>query len=393
MFPTPIHRLLKPPDRSFFLFGARGTGKSTWLRQIFPHALLLDLLDTSLQLQLTVDPHALESLIGDRPAGSWIILDEVQKIPALLDEVHRLSELRRWRFALCGSSARKIKRGGANLLAGRALTLSMEPFCSAELKGSFRLDHSLNWGMLPIVQTDFPNAPDILSAYVDTYLKEEIRAEGLIRRFPPFARFLSIAGQMNGQMLNMKNIARDAAVPRTSVDGYFSVLVDTLMAHFLPPYRPGLKVREAAHPKFFWVDAGIARAAAGLLRDPVDRIWKGMSLETLLFHELRVYNAAHGKHRPLTFYRTPAGSEIDFVIETQKQRPGRRAHVVCVEAKLSPRWDRKWERAMRDLSESGGIEVDKMIGVYTGERVYRFDKLDVWPVEEFLRNLHRGNVF
>ncbi len=390
---TPMHRLLKPPDRSFFLFGARGTGKSTWLRQMFPHALVLDLLDTSLQLQLTVNPHALESLIGDRPAGHWIVLDEVQKIPALLDEVHRLSELRRWRFALCGSSARKLKRGGADLLAGRALTFTMEPFCSAELEDSFSRDFSIDWGMLPIVQADRANAPNILSAYVDTYLKEEIRSEGIIRSFPPFARFLSIAGQMNGQLLNMQNIAREAAVPRASVDGYFSVLADTLVAHFLPPYRPGLKVREAAHPKFFWVDAGIARAAAGLLRDSVDRAWKGTSLETLIFHELRVYNTASGKHRPLSFYRTPAGTEIDFVIETQKRQPRRPARVVCIEAKLSPRWDRKWERAMRDLHASEGIHVERMIGVYTGERSYRFDDLDVWPVEEFLANLHAGKIF
>jgi uncharacterized protein len=393
MDPLPIDRLLKPPDRSFFLFGARGTGKSTWLRQTFPKALILDLLDTALQLQLTANPHVLENLIGNRPAGSWIVLDEVQKIPALLDEVHRLSELRRWRFALCGSSARKLKRGGANLLAGRALTLSMEPFCSAELKDAFSPDYSLDWGMLPIVQMDRSNAPDILSAYVDTYLKEEIRSEGVIRSFPPFARFLSIAGQMNGQILNMQDIARDAAIPRTSVDGYFSVLADTLLAHILPPYRPGLKVRESAHPKFFWVDAGIARAAAGLLRDPVDRAWKGASLETLIFHELRVYSAASGKHRPLAFYRTPAGSEIDFIIETQKKQAGRSAHVVCVEAKLSPRWNRKWERAIRDLHDHGGIQVDKMIGVYTGETAYRFDGLDVWPLEEFLRHLHNGKVF
>jgi len=390
---APIGRLLKPPDRSFFLFGARGTGKSTWLRQTFPRALILDLLDTSLQLQLTVNPRLLENLIGDRSPGTWIVLDEVQKIPALLDEVHRLSELRRWRFVLCGSSARKLKRGGADLLAGRALTLSMEPFCSAELKHIFNRDYSLEWGMLPIVQMDRSNAPGILSAYVDTYLKEEIRTEGVIRSYPPFARFLSIAGQVNGQMLNMQNIARDAAIPRSTVDGYFSVLSDTLMAHLLPPYRPRLKVREAGHSKFFWVDAGIARAAAGLLHDPADRTWKGASLETLIFHELRVHNSASGRHRPIAFYRTPAGSEIDFIIETQKQRPGRRAHVVCVEVKLSPRWERKWERPMRDFQDCASIQVDRMIGVYTGEQTYRFDKLTVWPVEEFLCNLHKGEVF
>jgi predicted AAA+ superfamily ATPase len=388
-----FERLLKPPDRSFFLFGARGTGKSTWLRQMFPDALMLDLLDTSLQLELMADPHKLETLVGKRPAGTWVILDEVQKIPALLDEVHRLMELRRWRFALCGSSARKLKRGGADLLAGRAVTLAMEPFCSAELDNCFDREYALEYGMLPIVQVERSNAADVLSAYVGTYLREEIQAEGAIRSFPPFARFLAIAGQLNGQIMNAQNVAREAAIPRSSVDGYFAVLTDTLLAHFLPAYRPRLKVREGAHPKFFWVDAGIARAAAGLLRDPVDRAWKGTSQESLIYHELRVHNLVAGKHRPLAYYRTAAGVEIDFLIETRKQQSERPAHVVCVEVKLSPRWERRWENAMRDLQKRGGITVDKMIGVYTGERSYHFDGLDVWPVDVFLRNLHQGKIF
>ena len=388
-----MERLLKPPKRSFFLFGARGTGKSTWLRSTFPDALMLDLLDTSLQLELMADPHRLEALVGNRPAGAWVVLDEVQKVPALLDEVHRLMESRRWRFALCGSSARKLRRGSADMLAGRAVTLIMEPFCSIEMGKRFDREVALEWGMLPLVQVDPSNAADILSAYAGTYLKEEVQAEGIVRRLPPFARFLTVAGQVNAQTLNAQNVARDAAIPRSSVDGYFSVLTDTLLAHFLPSYRPGLKVRERAHPKFFWVDAGIARAAAGLLRDPLDRVWKGASLETLIYHELRVYNAVAAKHRSLAYYRTAAGAEIDFIIETRKRQSGRPAHVVCVEVKLSMRWERRWERAMRDLQTLSGIRVDKMIGVYTGERSYHFDGLDVWPVEVFLENLHRGNIF
>ena len=388
-----MDRLLRPPKRSFFLFGARGTGKSTWLRSAFPDALMLDLLDTSLQLELMADPHKLEALVGNRPADAWVVLDEVQKVPALLDEVHRLMELRRWRFALCGSSARKLRRGSADLLAGRAVTLIMEPFCSMELGKDFDREVALEWGMLPLVQVDPSNAADILSAYAGTYLKEEIQAEGIVRKLPPFARFLTVAGQVNAQTLNAQNVARDAAIPRSSVDGYFSVLSDTLLAHFLPPYRPGLKVRERAHPKFFWVDAGIARATAGLLRDPADRAWKGASLETLIYHELRVYNSVAAKHRPLAYYRTAAGAEIDFIIETCKRQSGRSAHVVCVEVKLSARWERRWERAMRDLRTLSGINVEKMIGVYTGERSYHFDGLDVWPVEIFLENLHRGKIF
>jgi predicted AAA+ superfamily ATPase len=152
-------------------------------------------------------------------------------------------------------------------------------------------------------------------------------------------------------------------------------------------------VRERAHPKFFWVDAGIARAAAGLLRDPVDRAWKGASLETLIYHELRVYNSVTGKHRPLAYYRTAAGAEIDFVIEISKRQSEQPAHIVCLEVKLSTRWERRWEKAMRHLHALSGIRVDKMIGIYTGERSYHFDGLDVWPVEVFLENLHQGKVF
>jgi predicted AAA+ superfamily ATPase len=347
---SPIPRLLRPPDRSFFLLGPRGTGKSTWLRQVLPEAVRLDLLDASLALELGRDPHRLEALAGRRPSGTWVVLDEIQKIPALLDEVHRLMEDRRWRFALCGSSARKLRRGGVNLLGGRAVTRHLRPFSARELGGAFDPVFSLEWGMLPAVQRDRPNAADILSAYVHTYLKEEIREEGVLRKEPPFLRFLSVAGQLNGQAVNAMNIARDAAVPRATVDVYFSVLIDTLLGEFLPAYRPGLKVRERAHPKFYWFDAGVARAAAGLQHDPADRTWKGTALETLILHELRVYNEVRGRHRSIAWFRTPAGVEIDFVIETRKRQAGRPPCLVCIEVKLSETWDRRWEGPMRSLA-------------------------------------------
>ena len=174
------------------------------------------------------------------------MLDEIQKIPALLDEVHRLMETRRWRFALCGSSARKLRRGGANLLAGRAITLNMEGFSAAELGAAFDLEFSLNWGLLPFIQLERSNATDILEAYVSTYLKEEIREEGLVRNVPPFLRFLNVAGQLNGQPVHGQNIAREAALPRSTVDTYFSILIDTLLGHFfasLAPWAQGARGR------------------------------------------------------------------------------------------------------------------------------------------------------
>lgn len=388
-----IPRLLQRPDRSFFLFGPRGTGKSTWLEQVLPDALRLDLLNASLFLELSRDPHRLEALVGSRPAGTWVVLDEIQKVPALLDEVHRLMESRRWRFALCGSSARKLRRGGANLLAGRALTLAMESFSAAELGDEFDLDFALNWGLLPFVRHESDAAADILAAYVNTYLKEELQAEGLIRNVPPFVRFLAVAGQMNGQVVNAQNIAREAAVARSTVDTYFAILTDTLVGHALPAWRPGLKVREAAQPKFYWFDPGVARAAAGLLRDPVDRSWQGAALETLVFHELRIYNEVSRKHRPLSHYRTPAGVEVDFIIETARRRPGSPSRVVAVEVKRAERWDRRWDKPLRALAAVSGVKLDRMIGVYCGPRPYRFDEIQVLPVADFLKALHAGEVF
>ena len=390
---TFIPRLLRCPDRSFFLFGPRGTGKSTWLRQVLPGAVRFDLLDTSLYLELSRDPHRLEALIGKRSSGSWIVLDEIQKIPTLLDEVHRLMETRRWRFALCGSSARKLRRGGANLLAGRAITLNMEGFSAAELGSDFDLEFSLNWGALPFVQLERHNAADILEAYVNTYLKEEIREEGLVRNVSPFLRFLNVAGQLNGQSVHGQNIAREASLPRSTVDTYFSILVDTLLGHFLPAWRPGLKVREAAHPKFYWFDPGIARAAAGLIREPADRVWQGAALETLIFHELRVYNESSRKRRPLAYYRTASGVEIDFIIESTKRHTNVPAHLVAVEVKRAEKWNRSWESGLRNLAGQEGVKADRLIAVYTGTRTYHFEGLDVLPVSEFLQRLHQGKVF
>lgn len=391
----PFHRLLTPPERSFFLFGPRGTGKSTWLGRAFPKALRLDLLDTTLALELTRSPGGLEAMIraGRDRNSPWVILDEIQKIPALLDEVHRLMESGPWKFALCGSSARKLKRSGADLLGGRALQRTMEGFSYAEMGDRFRLGPALEWGTLPLVALSIPDARDLLRSYLNTYIKEEIREEGLVRRIAPFLRFLQVAGMLNGQSLNGSNIASEAQVPRASVDQYFSILEDTLLGHFLPAYQPGLKVRERAHPKFYWFDPGVARAAAGLLDDPLDGFWKGRALETLIFHELRVYNDTQKKYRPIAYYRTGAGVEIDFIIETRKRTAQSPARVVCLEVKSASRWDRSDHGAMTGFLKQTGIKVDKAIGIYLGDRPLRLGPVDVWPLEHFLKRLYAGDVF
>lgn len=246
---------------------------------------------------------------------------------------------------------------------------------------------------MPDVQLDRNNGADILNAYVNTYLREEIKEEGIVRNVPPFRRFLSRAGQLNGQIINAQNIARDVAMPRSNVDVYFSILKDTLLGRFLPAYRAQAKVREQTHPKFYWFDPGAARAAAGLLIDPLERVWKGTGLETLVYHELEVYNQTQHKNRHIAFYRIASGSEIDFVIETKKRQFTTKPHLVCLEAKMAETWDRKWDAAMLSLQESDHVEVDKMIGVYLGQRPYAFDGVDISPVVEFLGQLYKGNIF
>jgi len=388
-----IKRLIHVPARSFFLFGPRGTGKSTWLKKVLPNASYFDLLDASLFLELSKDPHRLEAMIGNLHKGEWVVIDEIQKVLPLLDEVHRLMVNRQWKFVLCGSSARKLRQSGVNLLAGRAITLNMESFSYAELGDAFNLDSALEWGLLPFVQLDPKNAADILNAYVNTYIREEIKEESIVRKISPFIRFLAIAGLLNGQSVNGQNIARDAAVSRSSVDVYFSILIDTLLGHFLHAFRPRLKIREQTHPKFYWFDPGVARAAAGLSYDPVDRHWKGYTLETLIYHELRVYNETRKKHRQISYYRTSAGVEIDFIIEVKKPLSGTTPHVICIEVKLSDKWNRRWEKPMRDMSSHSGIVVRKMIGVYTGERTYHYEGVDILPVEEFLKQLYDGKIY
>ncbi|MFA6023715.1 MAG: DUF4143 domain-containing protein [Candidatus Gracilibacteria bacterium] len=393
------HRSIELPSSSFLLFGPRGVGKSTWLRKTLPKdSLFIDLLHYPTYLSLSRDPSHLEALINTKDPPQWVCIDEVQKIPPILDEVHRLIETYGLRFALSGSSARKLKRGGANLLAGRALAMEMETFCSEELGEDFHLEESIEWGTLPLVQKKLKEkltteAMDTLETYVSSYLREEIKEEGLVRKVDPFLRFLEIAGLMNAEQINLSAIAQQAGVPRSSTETYFSILEDTLLTFRLPAYRPRVKVREQTHPKLYWFDSGVARAAAGLLRDPTDSTWQGKALETLIYHELRVYNQKSGKHRSISFYKTSSGQEIDFLIETQKTSSDQKAEVVLIEVKRSKTWNARWENPMRSLMRMNKMRVKSAYGVYMGKESLFKENLSILPAEIFLKKLHQGEVF
>jgi predicted AAA+ superfamily ATPase len=390
----PFERSLDFPDKSFFLFGPRGVGKSSLLRRKMPPtSKSIDLLEFELSLELTRNPGKLEAICGNLKKGEWIWVDEVQKVPALLDEVQRLIETRGWKFALSGSSARKLRRGGANLLAGRALTKNLEGFTSHEMGKNFDLRFSLEFGTLPLVVTDQKNKIDTLSAYVHTYLREEIKEEGLVRKIDPFLRFLEIAGQVNGEQINSSNIARDAKISRSNVDNYFSILEDTLLGHWLRAYHAKAKVKEQSHPKFYWFDPGVARAAGGLLRENVESTWLGKSLETFIFHELRVYNHTSGKERGIFFYKVEHDTEIDFIIETKKGTMNHPPELILIEVKFAKKWDRRFEKPMLSLASSGKVNIKHMYGLYLGKEKYYYENTSILPVEDFLKNLHGGLIF
>ena len=242
-------RRYRVPDHSFFLFGPRGTGKSTWLRQVVPDALWFDLLRTHTLLGLIRQPESFRQQVEARPHGSWVVVDEVQRLPSLLNEVHSLIAETgpKFRFALSGSSARKLKRLDVNLLAGRAVNRQFFPLTAAELDFDFDLDQALRFGLLPQIHAEPLHALEVLEAYVSNYIREEIQQEALVRSLDSFARFLEIAALMTGQVVNVAGLARDAAVARPTVQGYFNVLVDTLIGFWLPAWHRRAAAAGAAH--------------------------------------------------------------------------------------------------------------------------------------------------
>lgn len=306
-------RTLTLPAQSFFLFGPRGTGKSTWLRSALPGAFVFDLLDQRTWLTLHAEPWRLERLVPPGH-GDWIVIDEVQRAPSLLDEVHRLIEGRGWRFALTGSSARKLRSRGTNLLAGRALTLAMHPLSRAELGADFDLAHTLRFGALPAAQVGRASAGAFLASYVATYLKEEVQQEGLTRNLAGFHRFLEAASFSQGAPLNVAAVARDCGVPRKTVDDYFAILDDLLLAVRIPAFTRRARRDLAQHAKFYFFDCGVYRAIRP--RGPLDSEAEidGAALETLVLQELRAANDAARLGYQLHHWRTRDGKEVDFVL-------------------------------------------------------------------------------
>jgi uncharacterized protein len=380
-----ITRRYDQPNHSFFLFGPRGTGKTTWLKHVLPDALWFDLLRTQVVLALSRQPESFRQQVEALPRGRWVVIDEVQRMPALLNEVHSLiaDHGKAWRFALSGSSARKLKRLDVNLLAGRAINRQFFPLTASELGYDVSVDRVLRFGLLPQIHMEIDHAVDVLDAYVANYVREEIQQEALVRNLASFARFLEVAALVNAQVVNVAGIARDAAVARPTVQGYFATLEDTLIGCWLPAWRKRAKVKEVASPKFYLFDPGVARALSGRLREPLDGLERGFLLETWVLHELRAAMASRNLGGHLHYWRTPAGAEVDFVWT-------RGARTVGIEVKAAATWRREYGAALKGLIDQGVLKTGH--GVYTGSAELKDGPLHIWPIMRFLQELTAGNI-
>ncbi|MFH1488692.1 MAG: DUF4143 domain-containing protein [Pseudomonadota bacterium] len=364
-----------PKGNSFFLFGPRSTGKSTWVQKEFPSALFIDLLKASTFTRLTAQPDRLERMI---PEGfsDWVIIDEIQKIPALLDEVHRLIEGRKLKFILTGSSPRKLRRGGVNLLGGRALTLRMYPLTAAELKTDFDLKRALVHGLIPLAYTA-EDPRDFLESYIQVYLQEEIAQEGLIRNIGSFTRFLESASFSQGSILNVSTVARDCAVPRKSVEGYFDILNDLQVGYRIPLFQKRARRKTQAHPKFYFFDAGLFRALRPLGPLEDDGGTTGPALETMVLQELLALSSYLRKRYQIHYWRSANKMEVDFIVY------GENTFFAIEVTKAS--------RVRED--DTAGLKAflheypkAKAYLLYGGSDCYYEDKIHFTPVTDFFRD-------
>lgn len=307
-----ILQINKELDDSIFLFGARQTGKSTILRQQLPNAIYIDLLNTDMRGRLSRRPALLYEMLHTKESGTLVIIDEIPEVPDLLNEVHRLISECSLKFILCGSSARKLKRKGRNTLGGRALPVYLYPLVSAEIP-DFNIDRAVNYGMIPSHYLA-GNPMRRLAAYIEVYLKEEIKEEALVRNLGSFQRFLEVAALTDGEMINNNNIAQDCGVSATTVSSYFDILEDTLIGYRIPAFRKVMKRRLVGAPRFYYFDIGVANHLLHrkeLVRGTTDY---GHAFEHLVIQELYAYLHYRHSGEELTYWRTYTGIEVDAVI-------------------------------------------------------------------------------
>jgi predicted AAA+ superfamily ATPase len=372
-----LGRFFDLPDRSCFLFGPRGTGKTTLLRAELPDALFLNLLKPDVYRDLKARPERLRELVLGNPDCSDIVVDEVQRAPELLTVIHDLIEtFPEKRFVLTGSSARKLRREGSDLLGGRAVLRTLHPFMAAELP-TFNLDAGLLHGMVPLVVMD-DDPLDVLAAYATLYLEHEVQAEGLVRNVGAFARFLEVVSFSHGAVLNLSNVARETQVSRKTVEGYFAILEDLLLGFRLPVFTRRAQRATAAHPKFYLFDTGVFRSLRP--KGPLDRPGEidGAALEGLVAQHLRAWVAYTKSDFTLSYWRTRTGVEVDFVVYGS-------AGFWAIEVKHAGTVRREDLRSLRSFVHD--YPACEPLLLYRGDDRLHVDGVRCLPVAEFLSGL------
>jgi predicted AAA+ superfamily ATPase len=363
---------------SCFLFGPRQTGKSWLISHTLRHATVYDLLDNDIYLRLSHNPKLIEQEAEASGFRKLIVIDEVQRLPELLNEVHRLIETRRLRFVLTGSSARKLRRGGVNLLGGRARVMHLHSFVRAELGKRFDLYRAVNYGLLPPIL--FSDSPDEdLKAYVGTYLREEIAAEAVARNVPAFSRFLQVAAFCNATMINYSRISNDAQVARTTVMEYFQILKDTMVAFELPAWKRSVKRKPISTSKCYFFDPGVVRFLQDRRSVEPRTPEYGQAVETYIFHELRSYADYHGVVN-LNYWRSLSGFEVDFIMDD----------TVAIEIKATGQLSEADLKGLRALREEGNIKRFICVTMESHPRV--IDGIRILPLELFLDELWAGGI-
>lgn len=371
-------RFFKSPDSSFFIFGPRGTGKSTWLKNTFQDAYLIDLLDEKTFREYIAHPERIRQVVEANPDVKRYIIDEVQKAPALLDSIHSLIEkYKTHQFILTGSSARKLRRRGVNLLAGRALLTHFHPFIASELKEDFSLDTALKFGLIPLVtSSDTPGKT--MEAYIALYLKEEVKEEGLVRDVGAFARFLEILSFSHGSVLNINNLARECQISRKVAENYISIIEDLLVGYKIPVFSKRSKRAMIAQEKFYLFDAGVYYnlRPKGPLDSP-DEVG-GTALEGLVLQHLKAWCDYSDNQVDCYYWRTRGGSEVDFILYGENN-----FHAVEVKnsSQIHPKSLRSLKTFLNDYPESSGTLL------YRGTEKLVIDGITCWPVEDFLLQL------
>jgi predicted AAA+ superfamily ATPase len=382
---TNIKRNIRLPgagEETFFLWGPRQSGKSTLLKALYPDVFWVDLLKSDVFRRFGTRPERLREELEQNKAR-FVVVDEVQKVPELLEEIHWLHENREVRFALCGSSARKLKRGHANLLGGRAIRFELFGLSAWELKDSFDLVRMLNQGTLPAIYLS-AQPRRLLNAYVSDYLKEEVMAEGLVRYLPPFSSFLHAAALTDTEQVNYTSIARELGVSRETVRGYFEILMDTLIARMLPPYRKRPKRRLSLADKFYFHDVGVVNflARRGTL-EPGSELF-GKAFENWVFHELCCFNSYHERFAEFSFWRLSSGVEVDFVINDLE---------CAIECKAGSRIQPAHLKGLKELAKEHPSVGRRILVCNEPTSRKTADGIEILSVCDFLDQLWGGGLF